>query len=433
MKNIIAKRMLFASLILLGLIPLANAQGMPGAIVYSVPGMDKAEVRTNIVYKKDGTNEMKLDVYMPPNLAADERRPVIFFIHGGPLGANPSPGAKEWPFYKSYGRLLAASGFVGVALDHRYVSGSPKDMETSFSDVEAAIQFIRSNAAANHVDPERVALWAFSGGGPHLSIGLRGNTPYIRCLLSFYGILEVNNSSSGSSNAPQSMEEFSPVAYLQKPQKNLPSVLIARAGLDRVAGLNAGTDLFVSKMLALGGDINLLVHPFGRHGFDGADDDDQSRDIIAAAIDFLKGRMNRPAAFEMKKEFLALLAAGNIDSAREFVRTKLNASEGKTLVNALLSEEQFTDVGTFLSGKKDLPAAIKIFEWLIELHPDSINGHGNLAYMYGISGRTDKAVAVAEKALALFATDKTLSEDQKRVGRQQVEGFLKRLRTPPSK
>jgi acetyl esterase/lipase len=429
----IAKRMLVASLILLGLIPLASAQGLPGAIVYSVPGMDKAEVRANIVYKKDGASELKMDIYMPPNLAAEERRPVVFFIHGGPLGANPSPGAKEWPFYKSYGRLMAASGFVGVALDHRYVSGSAKDMETSFSDVEAAIQFIRSNAAANHVDPERVALWAFSGGGPHLSIGLRGNTPYIRCLLSFYGILEVKNSSSGSGNAPQLMEEFSPLAYLQKPQRTLPSVLIARAGLDRVAGLNAGTDLFVSKMLALGGDISLLVHPFGRHGFDGVDDDDQSRDIIAAAIAFLKGRMNRPAAFEMKKELLALLAAGNIDSAREFVRTKLNDSAGKTLVNALLSEEQFSDVGTFLSGKKDLSAAIKVFEWLIELHPNSINGHANLAYMCGISGQTGKAVAEAEKALALFEIDKTLSEDQKRAGRQQVEGLLKMLRTPPAK
>jgi hypothetical protein len=68
--------------ILMNMVSLANAQGMPGAIVYSVPGMDKAEVRANIVYKKDGANEMKLDVYIPPNLAADERRPVVFFIHG---------------------------------------------------------------------------------------------------------------------------------------------------------------------------------------------------------------------------------------------------------------------------------------------------------------------------------------------------------------
>jgi tetratricopeptide (TPR) repeat protein len=210
-------------------------------------------------------------------------------------------------------------------------------------------------------------------------------------------------------------------------------VLIARAGLDRVVGLNAGADLFVSRMLALGGDVNLLVHPFGRHAFDGADNDDQSRDIIAATIAFLKGRMNRPAAFEMKKAFLALLSAGNTDSAREFVRTKRNASGDKALIDALLSEEQLRDVGIFLSSKKDLPAAIKVFEWLIELHPNSIAGHTNLAYFCGISGQADKAIAEAKKALALIEIDKSVNEEQKKIGRQQIEGLIKMLQTPPAK
>jgi acetyl esterase/lipase len=413
--------------------PPINAQDIPGGLVYSVPGMDKAEVRTNVVYKKDGLDEMKLDIYMPPNLATNDRRPAVFFIHGGPLGAHPSPRAKEWPIFKSYGRLMAALGFAGITLDHRYVSSSSKDMETSFSDVEAAIQYVRANATSYHVDPDRIALWAFSGGGPHISIGLRGNTPYIRCLVSYYGILDPTSSTANTGETPQAMVKYSPVDYLLKPNEFLPSVLIARAGLERTAGLNSSVDRFVSRMLALGGDVNLLVHPFGRHGFDGSDNDDQSRDIIAATIAFIKGRLNRPAAFEMKKAFLALMASGNIDAAREFVRTKLNASENKSLIDALVSEEQFADVGFFLSGQKNASAATKVFEWMIELHPNSINGYCNLAYLYGMSGQTDKAIAIAKKALTLFETDKTLNEEQKKVGRQQIDGLLKMLQVPPTK
>jgi len=265
-----------------------NAQGLPGKIVYSVSGMDKVETRPNLVYRKDGSDEIKMDIYMPPNLAGNESRPVVVFIHGGPLGAKPSPGAKDWPFFQSYGRLVAASGLVGVTLDHRYVSSKSKDMEVSFSDVEAAIRFIRSNASSYHIDPGRIALWAFSGGGPHISIGLRGDAPYIRCLISYYGVLDLSSSAPGAGETPQAMEKFSPVAYLQKPLESLPPVLIARAGLDRVPGLNASVETFISKMLALGGDVNLLAHPFGRHGFDGSDDDDSPGISLLPRLPFLK-------------------------------------------------------------------------------------------------------------------------------------------------
>jgi hypothetical protein len=104
------------------MIPLLNGQGLPGPIVYSVPGMDKVEVHPNLVYKKDGASEMKMDIYTPPGLAANELRPAVIFIHGGPIGQPTSPGPKDWPFYQSYGKLIAASGLIGITLDHRYLS-----------------------------------------------------------------------------------------------------------------------------------------------------------------------------------------------------------------------------------------------------------------------------------------------------------------------
>jgi dipeptidyl aminopeptidase/acylaminoacyl peptidase len=57
-------------------------------------------------------------VYQPSGLGEDERRPAVLLIHGGPLPKEVSP--KDWRLFQDYGRLLAASGFVGVTFNHRF-------------------------------------------------------------------------------------------------------------------------------------------------------------------------------------------------------------------------------------------------------------------------------------------------------------------------
>ena len=125
--------------------------------------------------------------------------------------------------------------------------------------------------------------------------------------------------------------------------------------------------------------------------------------------------------------------ARGIAAAREFVRTRLNAPGDKALTDALLSEDEFANIGYVLSGQKNTQAATMVFEWLVELHPDSITGRANLAYFYGMSGKTNKAIEEVKKAMALSETDKTLTEEQKKVGQQQMEDLLKMLQTPPAK
>ncbi len=273
----------------------AVAQNFAKPLNYSVPGMDKADVRSDIVYRQDGADELKMDIAMPPGMGADERRPAVFFIHGGPLGRSFSPKPKDWGVFKSYGRLMAASGLVGVTFDHRYYGMKEEDLERSFADVEEAIRFVRSNAAAYHVNPDRIALWAFSGGGPHLTIALRGQTPYIRCLVSYYAVLGFKEREGASKEAGQALARFSPLARLSSPPAYIPPVLIGRAGLDS-PDINWSVEQFILRMFALNADINLLDHPQGRHGFDLYNDDAQTRDVIAATVAFVQSRLHRPDA-----------------------------------------------------------------------------------------------------------------------------------------
>src|SRR5918998_6599312 len=85
-------------------------------VVYSVPGMEKVGVKSNLKYTSVENANLLMDVYTPPGLAKGERRPAVLFIHGG---AGAESRAKDWGIYTSWGRLVAASGMAGVTFTHR--------------------------------------------------------------------------------------------------------------------------------------------------------------------------------------------------------------------------------------------------------------------------------------------------------------------------
>ena len=151
-------------------------------LVLKIPGTDSVEVCRDISYKSADKTDLKMDLYIPSGLAEDARAPVVFFIHGGFLPRNIKFLPKAWGVYQSYGRLAAASGLVGVTFNHRYWGWTREDMEQSFGDVLDAIRFVRDHADTYHVDADHAALWAFSGGGPHLSIPIREKLDFVRCL-----------------------------------------------------------------------------------------------------------------------------------------------------------------------------------------------------------------------------------------------------------
>ncbi|MFL6196467.1 MAG: alpha/beta hydrolase [Thermoanaerobaculia bacterium] len=251
-------------------------------IVFQVPGMEAVQVRRNIVYHrlKDGA-EMKMDIYPPPDLAEGERRPAVVFIHGGPIP--PGLDAKNLGLFKSYGELIAASGFVGVTFGYRYESLGT--LAAGARQVEAAFTYVREHAAEFGVDTDRLAAWFFSGGGPQLAPFLRNRPAGVRCLLAYYTVLDLEPLRK---DVPENqVERFSPVASFAPGEYEGPPILVARAGLDKPF-MNAGIDAFVTRALAANATLDVMNHPRGEHGFDVLNDDARSREIIARSLDFLR-------------------------------------------------------------------------------------------------------------------------------------------------
>src|SRR5262245_56296932 len=196
-------------------------------IVLSVPGMDQVSVRRNIVYKTGDGEPLHMDVYSPAG--PPRPHPAVILVHGGPL---PKLGAKNMGVFVSYGELLAASGFVAVTFDHRFLE--PARLADAASDVKDAVAHVRGDAATLGVDPQLVAVWAFSGGGPFLTAPLKERPAWLRAVVAFYAVLDLQVPPPGvdSGIGPELRAEFSTVLGLGEDARSAPPVLVARAGLD---------------------------------------------------------------------------------------------------------------------------------------------------------------------------------------------------------
>jgi hypothetical protein len=55
------------------------------------------------LWRREGT----LDVYRPAG-SDGGLRPVVIFVHGGPLPPDLQPTPRDWPIYRGYGALAAS-------------------------------------------------------------------------------------------------------------------------------------------------------------------------------------------------------------------------------------------------------------------------------------------------------------------------------------
>jgi dienelactone hydrolase len=232
---------------------------------YRVPGMEHVAVRRNL-------GPLEFDLYSPAATPA----PCVILIHGGPVPPNLLTTPKDWGWFESYGRLLAASGMAAIMFNHRFFA--PDMLPNAIADVQDLLTYVREHSEALNVDPDRLCLWVFSGGGPIISPFLRETPDAVRCVVAYYAALHAA--------AP----EFSPAIQISENTGRLPALLIARAGLDHPM-LNQAMDLFIQNALKKNACIDVLNHATGQHGFDCKDDNARTRDILRRTIEFLHAQL----------------------------------------------------------------------------------------------------------------------------------------------
>jgi acetyl esterase/lipase len=254
-------------------------------VVYSVPGMERVEVKKDLVYKPADDPNMRMDVYTPPGLAAGARLPAVVFLHGGaPTRTRP----KDWGIYQSWGRLVAASGMAAVTFTYR-IGFPASHLAESGGDVADAIAYVRAHADELKIDRDRLCLAAYSAGGPMLGPYLRNAPAHVRCLVAFYTLLDVRQPGGHVAGEPAELQvRYSPLAQVEAGAGRFTPIFVAQGRKDEVPTLLPTVDRFAALAFTRGVPLTLMSHPEAPHGFDNQLPDDRTREILRAALEFLR-------------------------------------------------------------------------------------------------------------------------------------------------
>ncbi|GIW97551.1 MAG: hypothetical protein KatS3mg111_0884 [Pirellulaceae bacterium] len=130
--------------------PAAQPPGRPST---RIPA--NIEARLNQVYYREGTRRLLCDMFLPQTDGAG--MPAIVLVHGG--GWLKGDKTK----FRALALKLAGRGYVVMAIEYRLGGEAP--FPAAIHDGNAAVRFLRSNAAAFNVDPDRIFAVGGSAGG----------------------------------------------------------------------------------------------------------------------------------------------------------------------------------------------------------------------------------------------------------------------------
>jgi len=223
-------------------------------VVYDVPATRDVKVRADVPY----SGALTADIYLPPGLKAGEKRPAVVFLNA--IGDRPGNKVKRWEIYKTWPRLVAAHGMVGISMD----ADATKVQES----IRGLFSFLTERGAEHHVDAARLGVYAASANVRGAAEYLSGEhaAPGIRAAALYYG-------------AP-------PPGRLRT---DLPVLFITAAG--DAPGLGAPLTGLWQRVVETGAPWTLLFASRLPHAFDAFSDNDDARRIIQQSIAFWKSNL----------------------------------------------------------------------------------------------------------------------------------------------
>jgi acetyl esterase/lipase len=217
------------------------------------------------IYKKTEQGDLKISLSFPEDWKAKDKRPAIVFFFGG--GWTQGTVQQFLP----QADYLAKRGMVAARADYRVKSRHQVTPDKCVEDAKSAVRWLRKNAAALGIDPEKIVAAGGSAGG-HLAA----------CCGTVPGFDSAGEDLSVSSK-PNAMVLFNPVLHLDPLaqrmadaemarkitpnlhlDKGLPPALILFGSAD---ALKKGADEYLSRAKELGVTAELYMAEGQPHGF----------------------------------------------------------------------------------------------------------------------------------------------------------------------
>lgn len=261
-------------------------------VVLLKPEMDDCIKKKDVTYKVIDDLKLKLDVYYPKDYNDTSLLPAVVFVHGE-APWEVLHNAKDWGQYKDWGKLIAASGMIGITFTRRSSEGFTC-LEQASADIVDLFTYVVEHSKELGVNTDRLGLWVCSAGGPAcLPKVLRNSRIQVRSVVALYTLMNLEHIKELHEFLDSTARAaFSPLTVLEdKPSDELPPMMIVRAGLDRPV-FNNSIDDFVNKALKENINVVVINYPNGNHGFDVRDDNNTSRMIIERVLEFCREHLS---------------------------------------------------------------------------------------------------------------------------------------------
>lgn len=338
-------------------------------VVYDIPATKNVRVKKNVVFMKSGERNLAIDVYTPPNAKANEKLPAVIFLNA--IGDNPGSEVKEWEIYKSFPRLIAAHGMIGISMN--------ADGNNIQETLKGLFDFLEKDGAKHGIDSARLGVYAASANTTQSLVFLMSeNAPKsIKAAALFYG---------ATPTAETRIRKDLPVLYILA-EGDAPGFFGQQsAGLwQRVMEAKAPWTLLYAANLP--------------HAFDAFTDNDEARRVIQQAIAFWKSHLETVPQPDWKSS-----------PAREIVSTIYwnDAPKAIELLTKYIAENPsdgtaHNQLGRMLAQLQRYDEAGAAYEKALALGVDHGGLYNGLAQIRMSQKRYEEAVNYFTKAVELGA------------------------------
>lgn len=232
-------------------------------------------------------------ILKPRALEAGRRYPVIVNPYGGPSAPTVRDGFSGGTGL--FDQILLDAGFVVVDVDNRSAAGISKQLENAvvrnvwsdgeLADLVAAVRWLK---AQSWVDPERVGIWGWSGGGTFTLLAMTRSTEF-KAGIAVAPLVDGRFYDTKFEEAYMKAPADNPAGYehiaLQQYAKDLHGRLLIAFGTydDNVHPQNEWT--FVEALVQAGKPVDMMVYPMRQHGIA---DRPARRHLFATMLEFWK-------------------------------------------------------------------------------------------------------------------------------------------------
>ncbi|MFL5732078.1 MAG: alpha/beta hydrolase fold domain-containing protein [Chloroflexia bacterium] len=232
-------------------------------------------VESDVTYCTADGVALKMDIYSPPVLG-QAPSPAALFVHGGAWSGGDKADGEGTPETVE----LVGRGYVVASVNYRL---APRYVfPAQIEDVKCAVRYLRANASALHIDPNRIGAWGASAGGQLVSLlgtadesaGLEGDGGYpaessrVQAVVDMYGRADLRTVPATRPDllpvfgTEADLPRYSPVTYVSKDD---PPFLILHGEQDTVVPPELSRE-FYGRLTETGVPATLVMVKNAEHG-----------------------------------------------------------------------------------------------------------------------------------------------------------------------